>query len=862
MSEFSIFVFKFRLMTTSLRLIFFFGCLLSLCTLRSQNLFFTANNVTSSALNGTWTVPSNVTQIRVQCWGGGGGGGGATGQAAAGGGGGGGAYTENEFSVSPGQSFNYSVGNGGVSSFSVGGAGGNTWFDSSVTLLARGGNGGNGQANNFATAFGAAAVNSGNIGGLINYYGGAGGTGTNGANGSMAGGGGGSGGSLGNGTSGAGRQGGNGGAGESGNGAWAGTVGCDCNGSIGFVPGGGGSGGQASGVADKFSGPGGGGRIAISYTIPGIGGRVYADQNQDCFDNTELGISGVRVLLEPLNLITETNASGYYAFNFIQPGQYNIIVDTSYLNTNYCLSQIAVNYIDQNLFTEVQPIGLQSTIQCSSPNISITAPTLRRCFSNQTIYVSACNRNPATLPLNNAYVDILLDPLIIVNVSTLPYTLIGVNTYRFQLGNLAPGSCLDFQLSTTVSCNALMGQTICMEAVLYPTESCSFPSVNQGDFNPFLPENDGSSPVSGLPVPCALPWDQSSLSVNGWCANDTVYFEINNTGDPIDGDMECYSPILVYVDGVLMYTDSLMLTGGQSFTYSFLGNGQTWILQALQHPLHPGFSLPNAHVEACGDINNWNPDIINTFPQDDGNPDIDIYCGIVTTSYDPNDKQGFPNGFSADHFIWPNQKIDYLIRFQNTGNDTAFTVVLRDTLDINFDIFSVVPGVSSHQYDFRIYGPRVLEWTYNNILLPDSTTNESESNGFATFTVFQKPNLQEGIVLRNKADIYFDFNDPIITNETWHTIYDGIFAILGSDEINFNQIKLKAYPNPTNGFLIIENLDLIESKFYIYSQIGTLVASDKLSGEKTTLNLSSLDSGVYFIKFEYAKFKSIQIIKF
>ncbi len=54
--------------------------------------------------------------------------------------------------------------------------------------------------------------------------------------------------------------------------------------------------------------------------------------------------------------------------------------------------------------------------------------------------------------------------------------------------------------------------------------------------------------------------------------------------------------------------------------------------------------------------------------------------------------------------------------------------------------------------------------------MPDSTTNEVESHGFIKFKVNQIPNLAEGIVLENNAGIYFDFNDPIITNTTQHTI--------------------------------------------------------------------------------------------
>ena len=120
----------------------------------------------------------------------------------------------------------------------------------------------------------------------------------------------------------------------------------------------------------------------------------------------------------------------------------------------------------------------------------------------------------------------------------------------------------------------------------------------------------------------------------------------------------------------------------------------------------PGNSHPNAHVENCGDADSP-PTDPNDFPLDDADPVVDIYCGILTGSYDPNDKTGFPKGQTENNYISANQQLQYLIRFQNTGTDTAFTVVIRDTLDVDFDIFSVVSGVSSHSYEFKMYGPRV-----------------------------------------------------------------------------------------------------------------------------------------------------------
>ena len=94
----------------------------------------------------SWVAPAGVTSVTVECWGGGGGGGG-TSQASAdgGGGGGGGAYAKlNTYSVTPGNSYSYQIGgagSGGINTTAAT-AGGDTWFVSSGTVMAKGGGAG------------------------------------------------------------------------------------------------------------------------------------------------------------------------------------------------------------------------------------------------------------------------------------------------------------------------------------------------------------------------------------------------------------------------------------------------------------------------------------------------------------------------------------------------------------------------------------------------------------------------------------------------------------------------------------------------------------------------------------------------
>ncbi|HBS85187.1 MAG: hypothetical protein A2W91_01745 [Bacteroidetes bacterium GWF2_38_335] len=531
---------------------------------------------------------------------------------------------------------------------------------------------------------------------------------------------------------------------------------------------------------------------AYIFNSKGVYGMFYMDINENCeIDGYEAGLPLRMAIINPGNIVVTANDAGMWFIDSLLPGGYSITADTS---GNWQITCPVTQY-----FTVVHPdsaliapyFGFISTQPCSDPEISVFMPIMRPCFDNQSIYLQACNQGLATGPLNDAYVVLELDPLITINSSTVPYSSIGENLYQFNIGDLNPGFCFDFWISSSISCSAIAGQTLCLNANLFPVDSCAFESI------PEIP--------TGSITPCELPWDHSSLSVEGWCQNDSIYFTVTNTGDFGDGDMVCYSPVRIYIDGVLVILDSVLLAGSETTTFVFPGDGRTWHFEADQHPLHPGSSHPNATVELCGNEENWTPGIANYFPADDEDPVNDIYCSEVTASYDPNDKTGYPHGIGEEHIIYPDVQLQYVIRFQNTGTDTAFTVVLLDTLDVDLDIFSVVKGVSSHNCDFTIYGPRILKWTFSNILLPDSTTNEPESHGFATFTVDQNPGLTDGTQIFNKAAIYFDFNDPVITNSTSHIIdRDYVFP-------SWTEVSVVNY----------EGCDAFTYNEYTYTQPGT-----------------------------------------
>jgi uncharacterized repeat protein (TIGR01451 family) len=204
----------------------------------------------------------------------------------------------------------------------------------------------------------------------------------------------------------------------------------------------------------------------------------------------------------------------------------------------------------------------------------------------------------------------------------------------------------------------------------------------------------------------------------------------------------------------------------------------------------------------------------------------------------------------------PNQDIEYMIRFQNTGTDTAFTVIITDTLDTDLDIFSVVSGVSSHNYKFRMHGPRVLEWRFDNIMLPDSNVNEPASNGFVTFKVNQNKNLANGTLITNTANIYFDFNAPIITNTSLHTVDDGVRSVVTRVETRDVRLKaksLKVYPNPASNQLTVSyaSIPQHDNKVEIYNAMGNLILNPSPKEKDFTevvIDISGLAKGIYLVK--------------
>ncbi|MBK8442577.1 MAG: leucine-rich repeat domain-containing protein [Sphingobacteriales bacterium] len=153
------------------------------------------------------------------------------------------------------------------------------------------------------------------------------------------------------------------------------------------------------------------------------------------------------------------------------------------------------------------------------------------------------------------------------------------------------------------------------------------------------------------------------------------------------------------------------------------------------------------------------------YPQTDETPEDNSSAlrQTVVNSYDPNDKTCLQGSQIEVKNI--DDYLHYVIRFQNTGSAEAIQVVVKDELADNLDISTFQMVAASHDYRLRLEN-RTLEVFFENINLPDSTTNEPESHGFVAFKIKAADSVTIGSNLKNTAEIYFDYNFPIVTNTT------------------------------------------------------------------------------------------------
>ena len=546
-------------------------------------------------------------------------------------------------------------------------------------------------------------------------------------------------------------------------------------------------------------------------------GYVVQDTADNCLaDAGEPGLAGwlMRAESPAGTFYSLTGADGRYLIG-VPLGTYAV---TAILPNNLWELCTAGNPVTLDMVNDTIDGGdfpVKKNQNCPALSVHIGTNILRRCFSNNYYYIDYCN--DGTAPAENAYILLTLDPFLTPLSASVPYTNLGNNVLRFNIGDVGIGDCGNFSLKVQVSCNAALGQTHCTEAHIYPDSTC---------------------------LPANAQWSGASLNMTSQCDVDSVRFFIQNVGT---GNMTSAVDYIVVEDAVMLMSGQIQLDAGEQVTLSFPANGSTWYVAVDQVPFHPGNSQPSLSVEGCSPTTSFSTGFVSQFPVDDADPWIDIDCTANIGSYDPNDKQGFPVGYGAAHYIRPGTPIEYLIRFQNTGTDTAFNIRVVDTLAAWLDPATIQPGPASHPYRFDLSGRGIATFVFDNILLPDSNANQAASNGFVKFSILPRADAPLETVIENNAAIYFDFNEPVITNTVFHRLGENF--IVGTWQPHEPGAEVQVTPNPFADEATLEVKGLRKNaplQLQVFDSQGTVVREMETPGTFFTLKKGNWPAGVYF----------------
>jgi uncharacterized repeat protein (TIGR01451 family) len=565
---------------------------------------------------------------------------------------------------------------------------------------------------------------------------------------------------------------------------------------------------------------------AIAQTSVGysVTFRVFHDSIANCVpDSFEENIPGVRVKMELL-----PSGRQIWGFNDVGVGYFGLgIVQSPYIDTLLRVYTVGTSNlggcntifefpIDSNGCNIPVEFAIQAG-QCPQLGVDISGNPPRPCF-DRVYNVRVFNQGLSLA--QGVYVDVKLDSNLLFQTSSLPGIPLPNHTWRFQLYDIEPLATKLFSITYQLDCAFPPGQIICSEAIVYPDTVC-------------VPEGG---------------WSGANVLADALCDGDSVIFTLsNNTGIPTSTGLD----YIIAEDLIMFRQDVFQLDPLDSIRVAVPANGATWHLSAQQEPGYPYYTYTNATIEGCG----TNPSgaistgVFLQYPYSSGQVNRGEDCQEAVSSYDPNDKQAFPAGFGSSHFIRAGDEIKYKIRFQNTGTDTAYTVVVREQLPQGLDPNSVVAGASSHPYDFATNQNEELVFIFSNINLPDSLANADASSGYLTYSARALPDLPDGSIISSAAKIFFDFNQAIVTNTVFHTIGQD-FVKVEVNNVFKPKMDLVVFPNPSTDLVHFswDNNDGQAWQVKLFDVLGKSVKTIHSSDNMVILPCRNLLPGLYYFQ--------------
>lgn len=220
----------------------------------------------------------------------------------------------------------------------------------------------------------------------------------------------------------------------------------------------------------------------------------------------------------------------------------------------------------------------------------------------------------------------------------------------------------------------------------------------------------------------------------------------------------------------------------------------------------------------------------------------------VRGSFDPNDKQENHDGSLYFAQLQAGQSLTYTVRFQNMGTDTAFNIIVKDTVSDKLDVSTFEIVGASHPYQVNIKDNKYATFAFNDIMLPDHNINETASHGYITYRIKPKSNVQLGDRIYNSASIYFDYNLPVQTNkhETTVRLIPVPTPVISGLQLSYcgkqgaQSAKILNLPASTSGITVTAKLDATVLTIAADSTVSFTVSSVAAGTHNFTVTYSTV----------------------
>lgn len=527
-----------------------------------------------------------------------------------------------------------------------------------------------------------------------------------------------------------------------------------------------------------------------------VTGRLYNDQNASCnYEALEINMGWHIVKAEPGPYYTLSNTTGNYSLKIPnQPSASTLTISAlpyqspAFKADPACPVGNGVTVdVDHSInIASAKDFGYKQP-SCHAMEIEMASGTRGKCSSGTT---AIRYRNRGNAVMANVYVVVEFPHFVRPVKCSRTRIALNDSVWRINLGVVGAGQSGYFTITDSVLCLTETPTDLdqCTKATIYPVSNC----------------------------PVSPNWNGAQISVKGKCKGGKIHLGIYNSGS---GNMQDSVEYKVYMDSIMVRKSWVTLAAFDSLKLEVEPAGTTVHLVVNQVQRHPAERFATATVQDCAvGSPGSSMSLVNHFPISQ-TPSRKTHCLPIRESYNPNEADVVPLGFTSEHVVDPGTPLEYLVRFQNTRTDTVYNVTVVDTLPEHLNPETFEMGTASHPVEVSMetvsFGRTLLKWRFNNLKLPASMANPTASRGFLQFRIVPKESLPTGATVSHEPRVIFEYNPPVATGMVLTTLSPVPFTDTSLNHhvqvitgINARAIPgsgIKLYPNPVeNNRLTVE----------------------------------------------------------